>query len=157
MELITKYHGTIEYKEEEIIYFKKGIPGFQNLKKFVLFPVEENDFFSVLHSVEDNNIGFIVVSPFNVKKDYEIELNDTVLKELNIKEEKDVSIFNTVTLNSEISKITSNLKAPVVINIKDRLGEQIILNDDKYEIKYPLFKEWVLCSWLQEKKVSPYL
>lgn len=141
MELITKYHGTIEYKEEEIIYFKKGIPGFQNLKKFVLFPVEENDFFSVLHSVEDNNIGFIVVSPFNVKKDYEIELNDTVLKELNIKEEKDVSIFNTVTLNSEISKITSNLKAPVVINIKDRLGEQIILNDDKYEIKYPLFKE----------------
>lgn len=157
MELITKYHGTIEYKEEEIIYFKKGIPGFQNLKKFVLFPVEENDFFSVLHSVEDNNIGFIVVSPFNVKKDYEIELNDTVLKELNIKEEKDVSIFNTVTLDSEVSKITSNLKAPIVINIKDRLGEQIILNDEKYEIKYPLFKEWVLCSWLQEKKVSPYL
>lgn len=141
MELITKYHGTIEYKEEEIIYFKKGVPGFQNLKKFVLFPVEENDFFSVLHSVEDNNIGFIVVSPFNVKKDYEIELNDAVLKELNIKEEKDVSIFNTVTLNSEISKITSNLKAPIVINIKDRLGEQIILNDEKYEIKYPLFKE----------------
>ena len=141
MELITKYHGTIEYKEEEIIYFKKGVPGFQNLKKFVLFPVEENDFFSVLHSVEDNNIGFIVVSPFNVKKDYEIELNDAVLKELNIKEEKDVSIFNTVTLNSEISKITSNLKAPIVINIKDRLGEQIILNDDKNEIKYPLFKE----------------
>ncbi|AGK97795.1 flagellar assembly protein FliW [Clostridium pasteurianum] len=141
MELITKYHGTIEYKEEEIIYFKKGIPGFQNLKKFVLLPVEENDFFSVLHSVEDNNIGFIVVSSFNVKKDYEIELNDTVLKELNIKEEKDVSIFNTVTLNSEVSKITSNLKAPILINIKDRLGEQIILNDEKYEIKYPLFKE----------------
>ncbi|MFT8313954.1 MAG: flagellar assembly protein FliW [Clostridium sp.] len=141
MELKTKYHGTIEYKEEEIIYFKKGIPGFQDLKKFVLFPAEENDFFSVLHSVEDNNIGFIVVSPFNVKKDYEIELNDAVLKDLDIKEEKDVLIFNTVTLSSEVSKITSNLKAPIVINIKTKLGEQIILNDEKYEIKYPLFKE----------------
>lgn len=141
MELKTKYHETIEYKEEEIIYFKKGIPGFQNLKKFILFPVEENDFFSVLHSVEDSNVGFIVVSPFNVEKDYEVELNDTLLRNLNIKEEKDVLIFNTVTLSSDVKKITSNLKAPIVINIKTRLGEQIILNDDKYEIKYPLFKE----------------
>jgi flagellar assembly factor FliW len=141
MELKTKYHGTIEYKEDEIIYFKKGMPGFLDLKKFVLFPVEENDFFSVLHSVENSSIGFIVVSPFNIKKDYEIELNDAVLKELNIKEEIDVLIFNTVTLSSEVTKITSNLKAPIVINIKDRLGEQIILNDEKYEIKYPLFKE----------------
>ncbi|MDF2504152.1 MAG: fliW, partial [Clostridium sp.] len=106
------------------------MPGFLDLKKFVLFPVEENDFFSVLHSVENSSIGFIVVSPFNIKKDYEIELNDAVLKELNIKEEIDVLIFNTVTLSSEVTKITSNLKAPIVINIKDRLGEQIILNDE---------------------------
>ncbi|WP_010239576.1 flagellar assembly protein FliW [Clostridium arbusti] len=141
MELKTKYHGTIEYSEDEMIHFKKGMPGFLDLKKFLLFPVEENDFFSVLHSVEDNSIGFIVVSPFNIKKDYKIELNDTVLKDLNIKEQKDVLIFNTVTLSSEVTKITSNLKAPIVINIKDRLGEQIILNDEKYEIKYPLFKE----------------
>lgn len=141
MELKTKYHGTIEYSEEEVIHFKKGMPGFQNLKKFILFPVEENNLFSILHSIEDNNIGFIVVSPFNVEKDYEIELNDAVLKELNIKEEKDVLVFNTVTLSEDIKKITSNLKAPIVINIEERLGEQIILNDEKYEIKHPLFKE----------------
>ncbi|AJA47841.1 flagellar assembly factor FliW [Clostridium pasteurianum DSM 525 = ATCC 6013] len=141
MELKTKYHGTIEYSEGEVIHFKKGMPGFQNLKKFIMFPVEENNLFSVLHSIENNSIGFIVTSPFNVEKDYEIELSDAVLEDLNIKEEKDVLIFNTVTLSSDVKKITSNLKAPIVINIKDRLGEQIILNDEKYEIKYPLFKE----------------
>lgn len=141
MELITKCHGKIEYSEDEVIYFKKGIPGFQDLKKFILFPVAENDFFSVLHSIEDNNIGFIVTSPFGIKKDYEIELNDAIVKELSIKEEKDVLIVNTVALNSDVKKITSNLKAPIVINIKDKLGEQIILNDERYEIKYPLFKE----------------
>lgn len=141
MELNTKYHGTIEYSEEEVIQFKKGIPGFQDLKKFIMFPVEENNLFSVLHSIENNSIGFIVTSPFNVEKDYEIELSDVVLEDLNIKEEKDVLIFNTVTLSSDVKNITSNLKAPIVINIKDRLGEQIILNDEKYDIKYPLFKE----------------
>lgn len=141
MKLETKYHGTIEYDEKEIIYFKKGLPGFKDLTKFVIFHIEENEIFSVLHSVENNNIGFVVISPFNVKKDYEVELSDSVLQKLNIKEEKDVCILSTVTLNSQVSKITSNLKAPIVINIKDRLGEQIILNDDKYEIKYHLFKE----------------
>lgn len=141
MELNTKYHGIIKYNEDEIINFKKGMPGFQNLKKFILFPVEENNLFSVLHSVEEDNIGFIVVSPFNVEDGYEIELSDSLLNELNIKQEKDVIIFNTVTLSSDIKKITSNLKAPIVINIKDRLGEQIILNDEKYQIKHPLFKE----------------
>lgn len=141
MQIKTRYNGDIEFKEEDIIEFKNGIPGFEQLKKFILIPIEGNEMFSLLHSIEDINIGLIVISPFSIKKDYEIKLNEKTIKNLNILSEKDVLILNTVTLNSDVKKITTNLRAPFIINIKTRLGEQVILNDDKYLIKFPLFKE----------------
>lgn len=141
MNLNTKYHGFIDYKEEDIIHFEKGIPGFEHLKKFIIFPVEDNEVFSVFNSIEDENTGIIVVSPFTVKKHYEVKLEEEQIKRLKIEKEEDVLILNTVTLNSDINKITTNLRAPIIINIKEKLGEQIILNKEEYKVKHPIFKE----------------
>lgn len=141
MKLNTKYHGVKEYEEKDIVEFKKGLPGFEKLKKFILFPVEENEVFSILHSVEDEDIGIVVVSPFLFIKDYEFDLKEEKAKELELESHEDVFILNTVTLSSKIEDITINLKAPIVINIKRRLGEQIILDNPNYDIKYPLFRE----------------
>ncbi|EPY2271675.1 flagellar assembly protein FliW [Clostridium sporogenes] len=143
MNLNTKYHGCIEYEEKDVIYFEKGIPGFEGLKKFIVFPVEDNEVFSVFHSIEKEDMGIIVTSPFNIEKDYEIQLEEEQIKNLKLQDEKDTLVLNTVTLNSDIDKITANLRAPIIINIKEKIGEQIIINSDKYSIKYPLFKEEV--------------
>jgi flagellar assembly factor FliW len=137
----TKFHGIKDYKEEDIIRFEKGVPGFESLKQFILFPIEENNIFSVLHSIEDENVGLVVVSPFEVKKDYEINLNDSVIERLSIKEATEVILFNVITVNSSVEDITVNLKAPIVINIKAGLGEQIILDREEYKIKNPLIQE----------------
>jgi flagellar assembly factor FliW len=141
MEIKTKYHGIKHYKDSDVITFKKGIPGFENLKKFIIFPVEENNLFYVLQSIEDLSIGLVLISPFNILKDYEFDLDDSKMEELGIKSHKDIIVFNTVTLNSKIENITANLKAPFVININKKIGEQIILDGSNYSIKYPLFKE----------------
>ncbi|KEH89017.1 flagellar assembly protein FliW [Clostridium novyi A str. BKT29909] len=140
MKIHTKYHGSVEYKTEDIIEFKKGVPGFNELRKFIYFPIENNEMFSVLHSIEDSEVGFIVTSPFNVIKDYEIKLDDEIIKRLNIEKESDVLVVNTVTLNSKIENITVNMCAPIIINIEKKLGEQLILNNPKYVVKQPLFK-----------------
>ncbi|KEI76708.1 flagellar assembly protein FliW [Clostridium botulinum B2 128] len=141
MNLNTKYHGCIEYEEKDVIYFEKGIPGFEELKKFIIFPVEDNDVFSVFHSIEKEDMGIIVTSPFNIEKDYKIQLEEEQRKKLELQNEKDALVLNTVTLNPDIDKITVNLRAPIIINIKEKIGEQIIINSDKYSVKHPLFKE----------------
>ncbi len=141
MKLNTKYHGCIEYEEKDVIYFEKGIPGFEELKKFIIFPVKDNDVFSVFHSIEKEDMGIIVTSPFNIEKEYEIQLEKEQIANLKLQDEKDTLVLNTVTLNSDINKITANLRAPIVINIKEKIGEQIIINSDKYKVKHPLFKE----------------
>jgi len=140
MLLNTRYHGVREYTEEDVIYFKKGLPGFEECKKFILFPFENNLTFNILHSTNDLNLGFVLVSPFSVKADYEFELTDEKQKELKVENEEDILVMNTVTLNSKAEKITTNLKAPIIINIKSKLGEQIILAEEKYPLKYPVFK-----------------
>lgn len=140
MEINTKYHGIRAYREEDIITFKKGIPGFENLKKFILFQVEENEFFNILHSLEDISVGLVVTSPFNILGGYEIELEDSTLEALKIKKEPDVLVMNTVTLNSKVENITVNLKAPIIINTVEKLGEQIIVDKQEYLIKYPLIQ-----------------
>ncbi|MHC6179284.1 flagellar assembly protein FliW [Clostridium sp. JNZ X4-2] len=143
MELKTKYHGVRNYEEKDIITFKKGIPGLEHLKKYIIFPAEENELFYILQSIEDLAIGLVLISPFNVVKDYEFKLDDNKIKELCINSQKDVLVLNTVTLSSKIKNITANLKAPLVININKKIGEQIILDNQKYSIKYPIFKEGV--------------
>lgn len=141
MKLNTKYHGVKEYEEKDILSFKKGLPGFEGLNKFIIFPVEDNEIFSILHSLEDDSVGLVVVSPFYVIKNYEFKLEDEKIDELKIESPEDVLVLNTVTLNSAIEKITVNLKAPIIINIKNKLGEQIILDNPNYSIRHSLFEK----------------
>jgi len=141
MELVTKYHGVREYSNEDIIVFKKGLPGFKELKNFIIFPLEKNKGFNILHSIEDIEVGLVLISPFTFVTDYEFKIPDSYIKELVIDKPEEVLVLTTVNLSSNIENITTNLKAPIIINIKERLGEQLILDNDKYKIKEPLFKE----------------
>ncbi|WP_461613065.1 flagellar assembly protein FliW [Clostridium sp. Marseille-QA1073] len=140
MELNSKHHGVINYSEEDIIFFKNGLLGFEDLKKFIVFPLKDNDNFSIIHSIEED-LGIILISPFMVKKNYEFKLEENILEELKIKEANEVMVYTTVTLNSNIEKITTNLKAPIVINRFSKLGKQIIIDNESYKIKEPIFKE----------------
>ncbi|WP_234119603.1 flagellar assembly protein FliW [Clostridium hydrogenum] len=141
MKLYTKYHGTKEYDEKDVIDFPKGLPGFKDLKKFIIFPIEENNVFSMLHSIENLEIGLVVVSPFYAMKEYEFNLEEHIINELKVEKEEDIVVLSTVCFNNNIKKVTTNLKAPIIINIKQKIGEQLILDDAKYSIKYPLLKE----------------
>ena len=49
-------------------------------------------------------------------------------------------LYSIVTLNSKAEEITANLKAPLVINIKNRKGEQYISDKEVYKIKEKVFK-----------------
>lgn len=132
----------VEEKEKNIITFNNGLPGFESLKTFVLEEIEGSEPFKTLKSTEDVNIGFVTIVPFDFKVDYEVKLTEAVINSLKIEAPEDVLILNTVTLNSDVKKITTNLKAPIIINSKNNLGYQMILDRENYSIKHPLIKEW---------------
>lgn len=141
MKLISKIHGEIDYEEKDIINFGKGILGFNELKKFILVDLDEYEPFKLFHSIEDDEIGLIVTSPYDFFQDYEIKLSEETIRNLEVKSSEDVVVVTTVTLNSDAKKITTNLQGPIIINISNKLGEQIIIDNSKYKVKEPLVKE----------------
>lgn len=141
MIFVSKVHGNIEYEEKDKITFKKGILGFESLKEYILVDLKECEPFKLLQSLEDEDVGLIVVSPFEFFKDYEIKLSDEEINKLDVKKQNDILLLTTVTLNSDPKKITTNLKAPIIINISNNLGEQIILDNLDYKIKHLLIGE----------------
>ena len=140
MEFVSKCHGMLEYDERNVVTFESGIPGFEELKRFALVPHRDNDVFSVLQSLEDSDIGFVVISPFIIDKEYEVNLEESLVKKLKLASSENAQIISMVTLHSDVRKITVNLKAPIVINVENNLAHQVILNTDKYSIKTPLIK-----------------
>lgn len=139
MEIISPFYGEINYTEDEIVTFNKTIPGFDGINKYILKEVEASTF-KLLQAIDDVNIAFVLVSPFEVENEYEIKLSEEVLKNLDIKNASDVLLYSLVTLNSNPEKITANLKAPIVININNKRAEQFIIDKEKYKIKHPLMK-----------------
>lgn len=120
------------------IVFEKGLPGFENDRNFEISEVEENPKFKVINSIDDKSVGFIAISPFDIKKDYEIKLDADTINSLGVDKPEDVLLLNIVTLGKKLENSTVNLKAPLVISVKNELGVQLILQDDKYKIKEPL-------------------
>lgn len=120
------------------VVFEKGLPGFESHKNFEINDIEENQKFKVVNSLDDKSVGFIVVSPFDIKKDYEIKLDEDTINSLKIDKPEEVLLLNIVTLGKKLEDSTVNLKAPLVMSVKNKLGLQLILQDDKYDIKEPL-------------------
>lgn len=128
--------GELTVGEEDLITFPKGIPGFEEVTEYVLCDVD--DTYSYLQAVDQAELAFIVTNPFNQFPDYEFELSDELIEELSIAEEKGVAIRCIVTWNSNPARTTINLLAPLVFNISDRLGRQIVLQNTAYQTKHLL-------------------
>lgn len=141
MKVLSKIHGEIDYDEKDIIVFKKGIPGFIDLNKFILVNLEEYEPFKLLQSLENTEVALIVTSPYEFNGNYNIRLKEETIKSLDIKDPSEVLMIVTITLNSDVNKITMNLQGPIVINTSNNLGEQIILDNSKYKVKTPIMKE----------------
>jgi flagellar assembly factor FliW len=129
MHLKTVQFGEIEIVEENIVTFSDGIIGFEEYKKFILISDKEFEPMIWLLSIEDTELEFPLLDPYVVFNDYEpgIIVN------------KEEILLSIVTLKNDLRKITANLKAPLLINLKKREGRQIILETDKYSINQSVF------------------
>lgn len=132
--------GEIEVEESSIITFDEGIPGFEQLRKFVLVTDDDNPFYW-LQSAEDKDIAFAMLDIFKYIPDYNPCVEDDLVKDIVDKEEKDIEIYNIAVIPEDVEKMTVNLKAPVIINTKSMKGKQVISNNEEYPIKYYIYKE----------------
>ena len=151
----TRHFGEIDLDESKIIYFENGILGFEDCKKYTLLFDEEDGEkheFSWLQSLDEAALAIPVISPFLVKENFNPEVEDELLKPLGELTADNLVVLVSVTVPSDIAKITANLKAPFIINSDLRKGIQIIIDNPAYEIKYNFYDQLMAYKAAKEGK-----
>ncbi|WP_338825201.1 Flagellar assembly factor FliW [Moorella humiferrea] len=138
----TSRFGMVEVDPAEIFIFAQGIPAFEDLRQFFFQPIPDNPAFTWLQAVDDPEVAFLMVDPFLFFPGYEVEIPDSLQRDLEIKDAADVLVLAVVTVpDGDVRRMTANLVAPVVINKKARLGRQFIMEGTRYTTRHPLFRD----------------
>ncbi|MER2008425.1 MAG: flagellar assembly protein FliW [Psychrobacillus sp.] len=139
MNIETKFLGSMAIDEKDIIQFPDGIPGFEEIKEFVILPLEKDSPFAVLQSIKEQKIGFVIAFPFVFKKDYTFDVLEDDKEDLQIEAGEDLITYSIVTLRDPFQHSTLNLQAPILINFKKKLAKQLVLQDaTTYPIRFPI-------------------
>lgn len=141
MEILTKAFGKITIDDEKIINFPKGIVGFPDLTEFALIhDVEKGtDTIHWLQSIQEPGFAMPVMDPLLVCPDYNPEVDDELLSHLGELNPEELLVLVTVTVPKDITKMTVNLKGPIVINAAERKATQVIVEGDQYQVKFPIY------------------
>ena len=142
MNITTRDYGIIEVNEDSVIRFDNGILGFEEYQNFILLDDSNGESpFRCLQSLEESDLAFVVIDPFIVKPDYEITLGEDLLERLDIKSKEDVLILAIVVVPEDVSLISFNLRAPIVLNVNQRKGVQYVVENDRYQVRHMIFEE----------------
>ena len=133
--------GQIEISTDEIISIPSGILGFPEEQNYCLVDPGDETLILWLQSLTNPHLAFPVLEPRIFKSDYVVRLSAAELRELRLSSIKDASVFTILTIPSILSEMTANMKAPVVINVKDKIAKQVVLQENDQPIKHPMFKE----------------
>lgn len=127
--------GSIEVEDDQIFHFNRGIPGFEEEKEFAILPYEDSPF-SMMQSLSEPSLSFLLADPFLFEPGYEFELPDHDTMELGIKEK--VLVRCIVTLQASIKESSINLLAPIVMNPENAVAKQIVLQQSGYQTRHAI-------------------
>lgn len=139
MRLKTKYFGTLDCAEEDILHFPDGLFGFEEEKQFFLLPFEGGDgCLLCFQSVSTPALAFVAVNPFFLKGDYAPVLTAEELRRMGAGKSEDLCFYTLCVVRDPVGESTVNLRCPVVINDQTRQAMQVILESKEYQMHHRL-------------------
>jgi flagellar assembly factor FliW len=140
VKVATKAYGLVDVEERQKISFPQGLFGFESYNDYVLLDAERHPFYW-LQSVDSVRVAFILINPFLIRSDYEVNINNEELSDIGIDGPEKALIFSIVTIPADGGAMTTNLQGPLVINRDSRAGKQVILTDPRWKTRHDILAE----------------
>jgi flagellar assembly factor FliW len=138
----TKHFGEVDISGRDIFVFDAGLPGFEQMKRYIIIEGDDCESpFRWLQCIDEPQLAFAVANPFMILRDYDFVLCDEDADRLGIEKAEDVVTYSILVIPEDYTKISMNLKAPVIININSKKAAQIILDTDKYTVRHYILDE----------------
>ena len=138
MRVNTTRFGEIEIDEQRIMNFPKGILGFPDNPLFALLQTNNEGNFFWLQSIERPDLAFVVCDPVLFIPDYQIPVKGDELTQIGLDGLENSQVL--IIVNKVGRSLTGNLQGPLVINVNNRQGKQLVLSEKKYSTRHPLME-----------------
>ena len=141
MKINIKVFGEIEIADDKIIHFPSGIIGFPDLTDFALVHDEEKGIGAIhwLQSIQEPAFAMPVMDPLLVRPDYNPQVDDELLKPIGELVPDELLVLVTVTVPADLTKMSVNLRGPIIINAAEKKACQVIIDGDDYAVKFPIY------------------
>jgi flagellar assembly factor FliW len=138
----TTRFGTIQVEEDRIFKFIQPLLGFEKLHDYVLIDHAPDSPFQWLQSVDEPHVAFIVTNPVNFGIEYEFTVPEEDTNKLQLSDAQDALVLTIVYIPQGAPQLmTANLAGPIIVNIKNRLGIQLVLSESRFSTKHRLLPD----------------
>ena len=132
----TTRFGSVEVNDDRVLTFSSGMLGFSSYTQFVLLQPDEDGIFYWLQSVDSPELAFVVTDPARWCDEYEATIRNEHMDVLDLDAVGDARVF--VIVNKYDETLTANLQGPLVVNLRNRRGMQIVLSDQRWTTRWEI-------------------
>jgi flagellar assembly factor FliW len=149
--VLSRKFGAIDYAAGEQFVFPNGLPGFPLETAFLPIEVPEQLPLLYLQSLRTPDLCFVGVPVNCIVADYELSLNADDLACIGLSPDAQPGsemLCLALVCFKEDGTGAANLRAPIIINVNNRIAVQMIQIEDRYPFRFPLNpeKEVTMCS-----------
>ena len=141
----TAYFGELDYTDETVFHFPLGLPGFEQERAFLFIKQPHTEPLLFLQSLANSRLCFILLPILVLDPHYAVSLDADDLAELHLAPGRQPVIGEEIlcaaivrTGNGDEGEPTANMMAPVVVNLKEQIGMQVIQTDSPYSHRHPI-------------------
>lgn len=124
--------------EAAIFHFPQGLPGFEELTRFLLCEREGLQPLTLLIALDAADVALPLLRSAECLTDYAPVIPASELEALEAKSVEELELFVVVTFEGRDGGVAVNLMAPICVNLRRRIGRQVVLPDGIYPLQYPL-------------------
>jgi flagellar assembly factor FliW len=135
VKVVTTRFGEIEVGSDQVYELTSPLPGFPVTKNFFFIQKEKIAPFKWMQSIEEPDVTFVVVEPHNFFHDYFPQIPNFELKEVGLDRAEDVHFLVIVVLPEDMTKMTANLRGPLVINQGKLKMKQVFIESEQWSVR----------------------
>lgn len=143
MEFRTSRFGKVSVDDEAIINVHQGLLGFPDATRYVVLEHDREDTpFKWLQAVDNPNLAFVIIDPLEIVENYPVCLDEDLVEMTGSSDLTEYGAMVIVNIPCENpSGMTANLRAPILVHMKNRIAKQTILEDDTMPLNYRIIPE----------------
>ena len=130
MKIQTSRFGEVMVPEDALLVFPSGLVGLPQHTRYVVFDVENELGYQWLQSLDDATLAVVIVQVELINPDFKVQIPVENLVEIELGADDPVSISVIITIpKGNPEQATANLRAPLIVNLKNRKAKQVILQE----------------------------